>query len=226
MRPFQKTFLLIHIILAFNNIILAQPIPKQSIKNIINGKTWTPSLMNSENSQLFLNSLNLKGQVQMQSTIYQNVILGYDLEQDEILATIKTRNNTKRIIALNKSELEEFKFSKAGQDFHFKRGDLIHENLNENTYYQVTITNGLVYVIHRKLIKILRQKTSKYTFKSANNIYIIQKGLIHPIRNRRDLLKIYTNNSSEIKKFIQQNKLKINPKHPMDIIPVVLKYDS
>lgn len=226
MKAFLKTFLLIHIILGFNNIIFAQPIPKQSIKNIINGKTWTPSLMNSENSQLFLNSLGLKGQVQMQSTIYQNVILGYDLEQDEILATIKTRNNTKRIIALNKSELEEFKFSKGGQNFHFKRGDLIHENLNENTYYQVTISNGLVYVIHRKLIKILRQKTSKYSFKSDNNIYIIQKGLIHPVRNRRDLLKIYTNNSSEIKKFIQRNKLKINPKHPMDIIPVVLKYDS
>lgn len=226
MKLYQKIFIAVLIILGFSNNLIAQPIPKQSSKNLINGKIWTPSLMNSENSQLFLNSLGLKAQLKMQSIIHQNVILGYDLEQDEILTTIETRNNTKRIIALNKSELEEFKFKKAGQDFHFKRGDLIHENLDKDTYYQVTTNNSLVYVIHRKMIKILRQKTSKYSFKSDNTIYIIQNGLLHQIRNRKDLLKIYTKNSSEIKKFIQRNKLKIKPKYPMDIIPIVSNYDS
>jgi len=202
-----------------------QPIPIQNNENIINGKLWVPTILNSEGSQLFLGELQMKGYLRFDSILYHGINLGYDLEQNEVLATIITPNNTKRIIALNKSRLQEFSFMHNGQEFHFKKGALIHPGLNSKSFYQIVSTYNLTYVIHRTKQKALKMKSRKYEYLKYNKLLIIKDNKLHPINKRKDLLNLLFDQKAEIKKYIQLHKLKISPKHPLDIVPVILNFD-
>ena len=226
MKTFKNLFVLcILLITCVKFQAKCQPIPIQDNENIINGKLWVPTILNSEGSQLFLGELQMKGYIRFDSVLYHGINLGYDLEQNEVLATIVTPNNTKRIIALNKSRLQEFSFMNNGQEFHFKKGDLIHPDLNPKSFYQVVSTYNLTYVIHREKQKVLKMKSRKYEYLKYNKLSIIKDNKIHSINKRKDLLNILYDQKTEIKKYIQLHKLKINSKHPMDIVPVILNFD-
>jgi hypothetical protein len=205
--------------------ITAQPIPKSSHINIVNGKIWIPKLMNTNDSQLFLKSLEIPGTIRFNSNLYKNILLGYDLEQNEILTTIKTRNDTKRIIALCKSDLEEFSINWHGQDYHFKRGDLLHPDLSKTSFYQFISTKKLTYIIERKKIKTLTYKSKKHTFLDLNKIYIAKKGVLYQISRKRDLIALLDSNEAKVKQYIKSHKLKISPKYPTDAIPLILAFD-
>jgi len=205
--------------------VKGQPTAINDTENLINGKLWVPKIMNSKGSPLLFNKLQFKGSVLVNSVWFNEVNLAYDLEQDEVISTINTREDTKRVVTFQKGVLHEFTIKTEKQDYNFKRGNLIHPDLKPYSYYQVTSSPNLTYIIHREKFKKINTAIKRHEYILYNRIYIIKDGILTSIKKKRDLIELLNSEQKLIRKYIKSKGLKINPDHPMDAISVIQNFD-
>lgn len=200
----------------FTNIhcLLGQPISKENTIHLINGKLWISKDKNYLGSPLFLDQVELKGSVKLSSMNYENVDLGYDLEQGEILTTVITENNNKRIITINKHILCEISIQSSQNEYNFIRGDLISPHLMPNTYYlKIPFKKKPLYVLIEKAKK-LEHKSGKLKYYQYNSIYQVGDSGVRKVNSKGELKKLLDlKTRKDVVKFIREHKLKIDTKH-------------
>jgi hypothetical protein len=220
------TNLLILIFIGLNHCVSGQPLLKDNLQTLINGKTWVPQTSVALGEQFFLEKMNLKGSFLFKGIQFDNIQFSYDISTETIITAIETQDKTKRNIIVNPLFLEGFSVIDASHNFNFLRGDLIHPKLEQYSYYQIVKFQNIQYVIRRQKHKILKSDSSKkFKYVIANSLFIIKDNELIPIHNKIDILKIYTQEKKEIKRFIRNNKLKISSKKPMDVVVLLSKFN-
>jgi len=220
------TNLIILIFLGFSSDTSGQPLLKGNTKTIINGKIWIPQTSVSLGEQFFKEKMDLNGSFLYKGIQFDHITFAYDISNEKVITAIETMDKTNRNIIVNPYFLEGFKVKTPTYEFDFLRGDFIHPNLNQETYYQFVKFQDLQYIIKRKKHKILRSDQSKkFKYVMANSLYIVKNEKLINVNGKSDILRLFPDNKKEMKRFIRTNKLKIGTKTPMDAVAVLSQFN-
>ncbi len=223
---FLYTNLLILIFLGLNHCLSGQPLLKDNLKTIINGKLWVPKTSVALGEQFFLERMDLKGSFLYKGTQFNNIEFAYNISTEEITTAIETLDKTKRNIVVNQYFLEGFNVTNPPYEFSFLRGDLVHSELNPNNYYQIVKFPSALYVVKRKKHKVLKSNQSReFKYVLANSLFLVKEDKLYSVTSKRDILKLYPQQKKEMKFFIRSNKLKIGAKTPMDAVVLLSQFD-
>ena len=220
---------LILLLTGFCPNIFGQPKLSTNPETIINGKVWVPTYAITKGEQFFLSKLELTGNLKFKGKDFKHLEFFYDISKEEIITPIQTKDNTICNIVVNSFFLEGFTVFENDKSYHFKRGDLIHEDLQPADYYQVFTGSKLSYIVKHTKMRMLnsRNNGSKiFKYIDDSRMYMIVNNKLSNIKNKTDLLNFFPQKKKKIKKFIRAEKLKINKHTPLNALPILAKFDQ
>ena len=97
----------------------------------------------------------------------------------------------------------------------------------EKGYCQL-LYNGKVLVV-RKYVKVIKKNAisgSFDAFEEEISDYLVKEGRFTRLRKRKDLFTVLADRETEVRHFIRENNIWLNPKSPESLIPVLEFYDS
>ncbi|BAX80343.1 hypothetical protein [Labilibaculum antarcticum] len=205
-----------------------QPKLSTDSENIINGKIWIPNYSIAQAEQFFLKKLELNGSMVFKGQTYTNLNFFYDISIDQIITPIQTENNTTCNIVVNPYLLEGFTVFDNNINYHFKRGDLIHEELSPTSYYQVFTSSKITYVVKYNQLRILDSKNGSkhFNYIDDTSMYSIYEGKLNSVRNKNDIISFFPSKKKEMNQYLRLKRLKINRHKPLDAIFLLIKFDQ
>jgi hypothetical protein len=163
-----------------------------------------------------------QGSLTINGNNYTNILINYDIYNDEILTPKKNGS----ILQLNKEMVDSFTMSFAGKTYRFVNAQA--DSLPVIKGYVKVLYRGksALYVKYKKEIAALAVDDKYDLFFRTYRIYFMKEGKVYLISSKRDLLKILQEDKSRIKDFMKKNRLKVYRIEPESFIPVIRYYDS
>ncbi|CAN5319492.1 hypothetical protein BH10BAC4_BH10BAC4_14930 [soil metagenome] len=142
----------------------------------------------------------IEGDVYYEAELYQNVPLLYDISIDKII-TEQLRNHKNILLVADKVGYFVIKDHR----FVMVQNKQIHHG-----FYEVAYDGKIKLYVRRQ--KNLQEKifggTFKREFENKTWYYIFRDGTYYQVKNRKSVLKVFSNHKSELVQFISQNKIK------------------
>ncbi|MCK7532776.1 MAG: hypothetical protein MZV63_17940 [Marinilabiliales bacterium] len=88
--------------------------------------------------------------------------------------------------------------------------------------------NGRVLLV-RKYVKVIKKNAVNGNFDAFEeevSDYLIKDGRFTRLRTMKDLFTVLADRETEVRHFIRENDIWLNPKKPESLIPVLEYYDS
>jgi len=203
-----------------NRVLNADTVPENQI--LYNGRIWRNKYFYIKGDPYLFSSSMLDGSVTINGKTFKNLKLLYDIFNDELL----TLTNKNVIIQLNKEMVDEFTISSAGTDYRFFRIEGEKQAPPDGFVNILYEGRSSLWVKYFKTIE-LRAVENKYdSFFQSHKIYINQNGKSIQVRNRKQLLELFSDRKGEIKDYMRERKIKISGRQPDSFIPVVKFYDG
>lgn len=187
---------------------------------LFNGKIWLGMYFNVYGTEFLIEDKWYKADIKVNDIHFKDVDVKYDIYNDNLLANYYN----KRIIILNKENIEAFTLYTGDRNLFF-----INEKGRNGLdgYYQV------IYEGDTRLLKKWRKKRAQFViearydeFQPDNVLIFVKDQEIYQVKNRRKLLRIFGDNKREIRSFIRQENIHLDPEKPESIVPVLEFFDS
>jgi hypothetical protein len=164
----------------------------------------------------------LPGDVNINEITFHNVLLRYDIYNDQLLANYSRMT----IVQLNKELIREFTLIHGNQKDTFKNFSGGKDN-PVNGFGQV-LYEGNIYLIikHEKRIQQLAVDNKYDEFYQLRTVYILKGDKFNKVNGKRDLLNILSDRKQQVQAYIRENKIRVRKKDPESYIPVVKFYDT
>jgi hypothetical protein len=189
---------------------------------LYNGRVWRNLYYRVRGDQFLFSQDFLQGSVTINGNSFKNILINYDIYNDEIL----TPKNNGSIIQLNKEMVDSFTLVFGGKTYRFVNAQ--EDSLPVIKGYVKVLYKGksALYVKYKKEIEALAVEEKYDLFYRTYRIYFLKEGTVHQISNKSDLLKDLQEEKTRIKDFMKKNRLKVSKKEPDSFIPVIRYYDS
>jgi len=187
-----------------------------------NGRVWRNYYSMVEEDQFLFSREFLPGEVIMRGRTYSDVMILYDIFNDEILTPYKPVG----ILQLNREMVDSFSLFFLNKRYKFINiQDTTNSDLNGylNVLYRGETT---LYIKYSKKIEKLEAKGENNKFYQLINIYLLKDGLFYPLTGKNDLFRIYDEDRNLVRDFIKKNQLRISKNDPESFIPVLRFTDS
>ena len=189
---------------ALNNIRNFYSSERGSESAIYNGKLHYPYASNIEGVAYFNSEAWQKGSVIYDNTLYENILMKYDLVQDQLI-----------IIAYEKTGLPIALFSPRIKEFSLPAFRFVYLDEKKNGsilppgFYQLLL-EGRITVFSRN-IKVVSEKIEGLQlfrrFEEKNAFYILKDGQYYLIKTKKDLLTTLEEHKKEINSHLKKMKL-------------------
>jgi hypothetical protein len=194
-------------------------------KDIINGTKWTYQKIYKGNpflSEEYWPVADLVyGGIQ-----YSGFHINYDLYNSNLILLYDDNDNKKYVVLSNKY-LESFSYEDtvSNKEHHYEYVRIPGTNSKE--LYEKVYSGETAFIV-RPECEIKHETTGSFPGEYLRSYeYFIQvEGKYERIHSKKTLLNALKRNVPEVKKFIRNNRLKINRKHPENIVPVLRYYDE
>jgi hypothetical protein len=189
---------------------------------LYNGRLWRNQYYMVRGDQFLFTAGLLNGTVTINGRIFRDVLLSYDIFNDEIIAM----NENGMMIQLNKEWIDEFSIDYNLRKYRFRNLD--SDSLgNIDGFINVLFDDDLALVVkYRKEIVMLAVENKYDEFNQVHRIYLRKDSVYYPIRGRRDLLRHLKDKKPQLKSFIRTNKLQVMKKNPDSFVPVLEYYTN
>ena len=189
---------------------------------IYTGRLWRNQYYLVRGDQFLFTASLLKGTVIVNGRLFSDVLLNYDIYNDEIIAL----NDNGMMIQLNKEKVEEFNIEYNLRTYKFRNLD--SDSLrNIDGYVNVLFDDELSLVVKYKKEIVMLAVENKYDeFNQLHRLYLRKDSVYYPIRGRRDLIKHLKDKKQQLRSFIRTNKLLITRNNPDSFIPVLEYYTN
>jgi len=175
--------------------------------NLYNGRYYSYYLPRSVDGDQFLNSKGFtKGMLWKKGTYYENILLNYDVLNQNLLLSFKTRENADRIISISLANVDSFYLE--------NKKFVIDTNILKygRIYQLISYKDVRLYFYYSKDLE-LRSKLNEieYQFsKLQKEIYYYNETSYIEIKNNRKLLKLLKPEiQPSVKHYMKQNKYKM-----------------
>lgn len=188
-----------------------------SERAIVNGTSWTNSVRYEGNR--FCGSKEWKtGQLSFDGKKYKNLLINYDLLEDEIILYDDIPGKEK-YIQLNKGKIDSFQYIDNGQIKQFVNIEL-QASAGKEIYEVLYLGKVSYYLRHKKSVQKQIGTTYMGKLYDSNIHYLKTENGSFSVRNKKRVLEIL-GHSKELKKYIRQHGLTISPKKPNHIIQLI-----
>ena len=194
-------------------------------KDIINGPKWIFQKIYKGNPYLS-EGYWPRAELVYRGTRYTGFYMNYDLYNDNLIL-LYADNGIKKYVVLSDKYLESFSYADtvSRQEHHyvyFKIPGTDSKALYEKVY------QGRTSFIIQPRCEIKHQASGSYPgeYLRSYEYYIEVEGEYERIHSKKTLLNALKRDIPEVKKFIRKNRLKINKKHPENLVPVLKFYDE
>jgi hypothetical protein len=205
------------------DVLKSNPLYSDS-NEIINGRKW-------DNETRYIGSPLLKeywpkGDVLYNGVLFRGVHLNYDVFRNDLIVYHAEKGQEKYVV-INKDHLSGFSFNDSllqrNRQFEYTEP----AGIAGKALYEKIPLDKISFFI-RPMIKFdatpSQKALGKYT---AYNLYYLDTGKgFTGFRSKNQLLKLLENNRTELNRFIRKQKLKINNKHPEDVVAAVRYFDG
>ena len=189
---------------------------------LYNGRLWRNIYFTVQGDQFLFSKEFLPGSVSINGKTFSNIVLKYDIFEDEII----TPADTGGIVELNKEMVDSFNISFQNKKYQFVtiRRD---SSKRSKSYFNILYTGkSALYLKYDKKISKLEVEGKYDKFYQVSRIYLVKGSIFLPVTGKSELMKILSDNKDLVKDFIGKNRLNISVKEPESIIPVIRYYDS
>lgn len=185
-----------------------------------NGKVWVRSYYDVYGTEFMIADEWMKTDIIINDILFKDVKIKYDIYNDDILVNY----NNKRLIILNRDNIDRFTLYTGNKEFLF-------ENLRDNDelegYFQI------LYDGKNKLYKKWKKKRVQFAvearydeFQQDHELIMIRDGRSYEIKNRRGILKIMNDRKKDIKNFIKHENIRFDISTPEKLIPLMKYIDT
>lgn len=203
-------------------VILNEPDTLRENQVLYIGKMWSNKYYNVKGDQFLFSRDFLPGSLTINGNIYRNVLINYDIYNDEILIP----KNKASIVQLNKEMVDSFSVSNGGVIYRFVNAQKDSMSDIKGFVNELYKGKSILYVKYKKEIEELAVDDKYDLFYRTYRIYFLKDGQIYQLTSKHDLLKILKEDNTKIKDFMKKNRLKVSKKEPASFIPVIRYYDS
>ena len=204
----------------------AESVEKDSIgKQILfNGRLWKNQFASIEGHQYLFTPYSITGAVTIDNRMFKNVLLRYDIANDELLI----QKDAYRIIRTNPEFISSFDIFYNDEHLHFVNLDNIPTEKLKGYYHLFYDSDIKIYVRYSKEIQSPSMTNGLPKFIQHTAVYILKNGEYFKVKNLRNLLSILGNEEEQklIKKFIRIGNIKVTIKDPSSIKRVVEYYEK
>jgi hypothetical protein len=189
---------------------------------LYNGRAWRNLYYSVRGDQFLFSEEFIPGTVTINNRLYNNLMLKYDICNDEIL----TINKLGIIIQLNKEMITMFTITPGAETYLFQRMDTTRAAPFSG--YVNVLYHGNISLLVRYRKEILQNSGDEvyYKFNQLQKIYLLKDTVFYPVSNKKDLLKILTDKKQLVRNYTKSNRIKISRKYPSSFVPVVKYYNS
>lgn len=189
---------------------------------LYNGRIWRNLYTRVIGDQFLYTNDFLPGTVSIADKTFKNILLKYDILNDELIAT----SDRGFIIQLNKEMVDSFSLNNKGRIYYFKK--LESGTPDTPPGYVNILAEGSVtlFVKYRKVILLLAVDNKYDIFNQNYHIYINKDQTVYPVSNKKGLIRILSDQELQIRNFIRNNKSKILKKIPDSFTPAVEFYNG
>jgi hypothetical protein len=189
---------------------------------LYNGRIWRNQYLNLENDQFLFTTEFLPGSVTIGGSNFKNIVLKYDIYNDEIITPVSMPG----IVQLNKEMVDSFSLSFENKLYRFSKitGDSM---ANLRGYVNVLYKGKSA--LYMRFIKELYHMSGQNVndrFFQKSQLYFVKDKTVYPVNNRRDLFSLFKESKAQIKEFIKRNSIEVSRKDPDSFVPVVRYIDS
>ena len=172
----------------------------QGSSRLYSGPQYIEQNYPQSGSPFFLRDSLSNGWISYNSHLYKNVPLQWDIFQNYVI-TLSLKENAKLI--LRNDLIDSFYFS--GHLVKSMEIDKEHNLLQPGFYDFVYDGKTAVLVMRKKTnMGIIQGSSVVYNFTSKDKIYVKKEGIYYFISNKKDILKLFTNNRSAIKRLFRK----------------------
>ena len=191
---------------------------------LYNGRIWKNEYLSVEGHQFLLSADFLPGIITIDDHIFENVLLRYDIHNDELLV----QRDANTVIRTNRELISSFDIIFNGERLHFVNFDGSPTGSLKG-YYHLYYNSGIkIYVRYFKEILSASMTNGLPRFNQLNTVILYENDLYFKVDNRRDLLSLLGKEEQQkmIKKYIRKDYFKITKKDPSSFRRVVEYYES
>ncbi|MEO6949637.1 MAG: hypothetical protein ABI123_08415 [Ginsengibacter sp.] len=172
----------------------------QSSSSLYSGPQYIEQSYPKTGSPFFLNDTLASGWIGYDNHLYTNVFLQWDVFQNYVL--IRSLKEGAKLI-LQEELIDSFYFS--GHLIKKMKADKEHNLLSAGLYDVLYDGKTDVIAMRKKTsMGIIDGKSMVYNFTSKDIIYIKKEGLYNPVKNKKNVLKLFSNNRSAIKRLVRK----------------------
>ncbi len=200
-------------------------LPQDTVRDnqfFLNGRYWRNLYPLVQDHQFLFTRELLPGSVTMRGKTFSNVRIRYDIYKDEIM----TPGSMGGFLQLNKEMVDSFSviFQKKRYQFIRIPDDAV---TGLEGYCNVLYSGKLaLYAKYGKKIGKLAVEGKYDRFYEVTRIYMLKDGTFHLLRSKNDFMRLLKEDKTEIRNFINRNKLMISKEYPASFIPVISYLDT
>jgi hypothetical protein len=189
---------------------------------LYNGKMWRNLYSMVKGDQFLFSKEYAQGSVTINGSSFRNILINYDIYNDEILTPKKNGS----IVVLNKEMVDSFTMVVGGKTYRFLNVQV--DSLPVIKGYVKVLYKGksALFVKYKKEIAVLAVDDKYDLFFRTYRIYFEKEGNVYQISGKSGLLKTLQEDKTRVNEFMKKNKLKVTATDPESFIPVIKYYDS
>jgi hypothetical protein len=194
-------------------------------KDIVNGTKWTYQKKYKGNPFL-AEAYWPKANLVYRGFQYTGFHINYDLH-DNNLILLYDDNNDKKYVVLSNKYLESFSYEDTISSKEHRYEYIRIPGTDDKELYE-KVYGGKTSFIIRPMCEIKFEPADNFPgeYIRSYEYYIEVEGKYERFHSKKTLLNTLNRNVPEVKKYIRKNRLKINRKHPENIVQVLKYFDE
>ncbi|HZY25621.1 MAG TPA: hypothetical protein VFE71_07330 [Bacteroidales bacterium] len=202
-------------------VVAIQPDTLWDNQTLYNGRIWRNLYYLVQDDPFLFSKEFLPGVLTIRSKTFNNVLLKYDILNDEVLTPI----DSGRILELNKELIDSFSLSFQNRKYLFIK--MTEDTLKAAESFFNVLYKGKTTLLlkHEKKIDKLAVDGKYDKFYQVNRIFIVSDEKLYQVNGKADLFKVMPEDKGQLKDFMKSNKIRISGKNPESFIPVIRFHD-
>lgn len=181
-----------------------------------NGRVWEKRYDKVAGHEFFLTETLSEASVTIGERTFNDQLIWYDIFNDRIVLMVRPGY----FVEVSGENAVRFTITYLNADYPFRF-------FSEKGYCQLLHEGQVVLV--RKYVKIIKKNAvngSYDAFEEESSNYLVKDGTFTRLRRRKDLFNVLADRETEVRHFIREHGIWVNPKKPESIIPVLKFYES
>ena len=210
---------------ALSEIIASAYNEQDTLRNnqhLYTGRVWVNNYRRIDGDPFLFVSYFLPGTVSVNGKTYRNLILRYDIHNDELMIPVSLED----IVQLNKEMVDSFSLNFENKTYKFVK--MPDDSLNVITgFFHIPYDRqSALYIKYKKYLLPGITDKSDGEFVQTQTAYLVKNNTFYKIKTKNNLFRALNLSKSQVRNYLRENRVKIKKDFPESYVPVIRLSDD